>query len=192
MRLSGDNQLPLSERGRQQAQALAGRLASIAGAAAVLSSPLPRARETAAPIAAALGLPVGIEPGLQEVDFGDWEGMTFAEAARSAPAAMAAWSRNPRVAPPGGESFEQLAARVLPARDRIVAAHPGRTVIAVSHVTPIKLLLADGFGAPLESVYRVFLDTASISIVDYPEGRLSSVRLVNETSHLPAEAPRRG
>lgn len=187
MRLSGINQLPLSERGQAQADALAARLAGMPSVGAVLSSPLLRARQTAAPIAQALGLAVQIDEGLQEVDFGAWEGLTFAEAARSAPEEMAAWSRNPRVAPPGGESFEQLAARVLPARDKIIADYAGRTVIAVSHVSPIKLLLADGFGAPLESIYRVFLDTASISIVDYPEGRMSSVRLINETAHLPAD-----
>lgn len=187
MRLSGINQLPLSDRGLAQADALAARLRAVPSVAAVLSSPLLRAAQTAAPIAEAIGLDVQIEDGLQEVDFGAWEGLTFAEAARSAPEEMAAWSRNPRVAPPGGESFEQLAARVLPARDKIIADYAGRTVIAVSHVSPIKLLLADGFGAPLESIYRVFLDTASISIVDYPEGRTSSVRLVNETAHLPLD-----
>lgn len=184
MRLSGINQLSLSELGQSQADALAARLAGVPAVAAVLSSPLPRAVQTAAPIAEALDLDVQIDVGLQEVDFGVWEGLTFAEAARSAPEEMAAWARNPRVAPPGGESFEQLAARLLPTRDKIIADYAGRTVIAVSHVTPIKLLLADAFGAPLESVYRVFLDTASISIVDYPEGRMSSVRLVNETAHL--------
>jgi broad specificity phosphatase PhoE len=183
-RLSGRNDLPLTPRGVGQAAALAARLASTPDVAAIISSPLRRTQETAQHISQALGLEVRIEEGFQEVDFGAWEGQSFGEVAASAPEAMAAWAKDPRIAPPGGESFADLAARLRPARDKILADYAGRTVIVVSHVTPIKMLLVDAFGAPIESLYRVFLDTASVSIVDYPDGRLSSVRLINGTSHL--------
>lgn len=183
-RLSGRNELPLTEKGNAQAGALAARLGRLGDVAAVIASPLRRTRETAAHIAGALGLDVDIEPDVQEVDFGSWEGRTFGEIGQSDAAALAAWTGSPHAAPPGGESFAQLAERLRPARDRVVAAHPGRTVIVVSHVTPIKMLLVDALGAPLDSLYRVFLDPASVSVIDYPQGRLSSVSLINDTSHL--------
>lgn len=185
-KLSGINALPLSDLGNAQARALAARLAGTPDVAAVVSSPLVRAAQTATPIAAALGVSVTTEEGYREVDFGAWEGLSFGQATAGWPQDMAKWSRNPAVAAPGGESFAQLAQRVIPARDKTLADYAGRTVIVVSHVTPIKLLLADAIGAPLESLYRIFLDTASVSVVDYPDDGLSSVRLINDTSHLSA------
>jgi broad specificity phosphatase PhoE/ribonuclease HI len=184
-RLSGRNSLPLTEIGNAQARALANRMSALHDVAAVISSPLLRTRQTADHIASALGLGVHIEDGFQEVDFGDWEGSTFAELIERDSAAVAAWSGDPTAAPPGGESFAQLAIRLRPARDKVVEQYTGRTVIVVSHVTPIKMLLVDALGAPLESLYRVFLDPASVSIVDHSEGRSPSVRLINGTSHLP-------
>ena len=183
-RLSGRNELPLTDKGRAQARALAQRLAGLADVAAVVASPLRRTRDTAAPIAEALGLPVAVDAGFQEVDFGEWEGAAMGELSERDAAAVAAWSASPLAAPPGGESFAQLAERLRPARDRVLLAHPGRTVIVVSHVTPIKMMLVDALGGPLDSLYRLFLDPASVSIVDHPEGRPSSVSLVNGTAHL--------
>lgn len=183
-RLSGRNELALTEHGNAQAQALAGRLAGLPDVAAVISSPLLRTRETAAHIASALNVQVSIDDGFQEVDFGDWEGSTFGELNAVDARAVAAWSGDPLAAPPGGESFAQLAQRLRPARDKVIADYAGRTAVIVSHVTPIKMLLVDALGAPLDSLYRVFLDPASVSIVDYPLGGLPSVRLINGTSHL--------
>ncbi|MCU1688632.1 MAG: Phosphoglycerate mutase [Jatrophihabitantaceae bacterium] len=183
-RLSGRNELPLTDKGNAQARALAARMAKLTDVAAVITSPLLRTRETAAHIADAVGLDVVVEAGFQEVDFGEWEGQTFTELAQADAAALAAWSGSPTSAPPGGESFAQLAQRLRPARDKVLAGYPGRTVIIVSHVTPIKMLLVDSLGAPLDSLYRVFLDPASVSIVDHPDGRPSSVSLINGTSHL--------
>lgn len=186
-RLSGRNELPLTDKGIAQARALAARMAGLGDIAAVVSSPLRRTRETAAHIAAALGLEVQVEEGFQEVDFGEWEGKTFGEVGASDATALAAWSGSPQAAPPGGESFAQLAERLRPARDKVLAGYPGQTVIIVSHVTPIKMLLVDALGAPLESLYRVFLDPASVSVIDHPPGRPSSVSLINGTSHLAGE-----
>lgn len=183
-RLSGRNELPLTDTGQAQARALASRLATLSNVVAVISSPLLRTRETAAHIAAALSLDVVVEAGFQEIDFGEWEGRTVAEVADIDAAALAAWSASPDAAPPGGESFAQLAMRLRPARDQLLVGYPGQTVIIVSHVTPIKMLLVDALGAPLDSLYRVFLDPASVSIVNHPVGRASSVSLINDTSHL--------
>jgi broad specificity phosphatase PhoE len=150
----------------------------------VLTSPLRRARATATTVAAALGLEPLADDDLAETDFGAWEGLTFAEVRERFPAELDAWLGSVEVAPPGGESFAATAARTARARDRLVAAYPGRTVVVVTHVTPIKTLLRLALEAPPSTLYRLHLDVGSLSIVDwYPDGP-ASVRLVNDTSHL--------
>jgi broad specificity phosphatase PhoE/ribonuclease HI len=181
-RFSGRNDLPLNNVGRGQAAALAKR--SFGDVSAVLSSPLRRAVETAEAIAAPLGLPVGIVDGLIETDFGDWEGLTSAEARERNPVEFEAWRGSPDVAPPGGESFSAVGRRVRRAREEIIAQHPASTVVVVSHVTPIKTLVRFALDAPPTALFRLFLDTASVSRIDYWDDGNSSVRLVNDTGHL--------
>jgi broad specificity phosphatase PhoE len=181
-RFSGRNELPLAETGRAQAAALAAR--DFGEVTAVVSSPLRRAVETAEPIAAAHGLAVEIDDGLVETDFGRWEGLTFGEATDRDPELMAHWLNAPDAAPPGGESFVTVGERVRDAQQRISAAHPGGRLVVVSHVTPIKLLLRMALDAPPQAMFRIHLDTASVSIVDYLANGGCSVRLVNDTSHL--------
>jgi probable phosphoglycerate mutase len=181
-RLSGRNDLALDEAGRDQAAALAAR--ELGEVDVVVSSPLPRATQTAEPIAAAHGVPVETDDGLTETDFGTWEGLTFAEATERDPELMARWLNSPDVAPPGGESFVTVGERVRTAQQRIAAAHAGSRVLVVSHVTPIKLLLRFALDAPPQAMFRIHLDTASVSIVDYLSNGGASVRLVNDTSHL--------
>jgi broad specificity phosphatase PhoE/ribonuclease HI len=181
---SGRNDLALSELGASQAAALGRRASSFGPVAAVISSPLRRARETAAPIAATLGCPVEVAEGLVETDFGTWEGLTMAEVQERWPADHAAWLASPEQAPPGGESFTEVARRVRRARDEIIAAHPGETVVLVSHVTPIKILLVLVLEAPMSAMYRMSLDTASISSADYFPNGAGSMRSFNDTAHL--------
>jgi ribonuclease H / adenosylcobalamin/alpha-ribazole phosphatase len=88
------------------------------------------------------------------------------------------------VAPPGGESFDAVARRVWAARDRIAARHAARTVVVVSHVTPIKLLVRSALGAPPEAVFRMELDAASLSRISWWENGTASLRSFNDTSHL--------
>ncbi|MGN6608527.1 MAG: bifunctional RNase H/acid phosphatase [Jatrophihabitans sp.] len=183
-RFSGRNDLALDETGTAQASALARRFASIPDIAAVISSPLRRTVETATAIADAVGLTVATDDGLIETDFGDWEGLTFAEARERDADALTAWLASPDAAPPGGESFAAVTDRVAAARDRIVAAHPGRTLIVVSHVTPIKTLVRLALEAPPVALYRLHLDTASVSMIDWFADGNCSVRLVNDVSHL--------
>jgi ribonuclease H / adenosylcobalamin/alpha-ribazole phosphatase len=182
-RLSGRNDLPLSETGQQQAQALAERGFGD-DVVAVVSSPLPRARQTAEVIAAALGLELLVVDGLAEMDFGDWEGRTIAEVRGDDPSAVDAWTADPRVAAPGGESFDDVGRRVRRARDEILARHRHGTVVVVSHVTPIKWLITSALDAPTSALFRIHLDTASVSRVDYfPDGNCS-LALLNDTAHL--------
>ena len=181
-RFSGRNDLPLDGTGERQAAALAER--DLGDPVAVVSSPLRRARQTADAIAGPLGLTVGTDDDLAELDFGDWEGLTFDEARARDGAALDAWTGSPDAAPPDGESFTALGRRVRRAREVIVVAHADRTVVVVTHVTPIKTLVRFALDAPPQAMYRLHLDTASVSIIDYFADGNSSVRLVNDTSHL--------
>jgi len=185
LRYSGRVDPDLNAKGLAQAQALAARLAPLATRRpVVVSSPLKRAVATATLIADALGTGARTDDGLLEIDFGEWEGRTFAEVKQRWKAERKAWRTDSSVALPGGESVDQVARRVRAARDRLVAANPGGTVIAVSHVTPIKLLLCAALAAPNSSVFRFHLDTASVSTVDWYPDRVPLVRLVNDTAHL--------
>jgi len=182
-RFSGRNQLPLSLTGRAEAEAAAARAAGL-GVEVIVASPLLRTREIAEIVAAELGLPVTFDKDLVELDFGDVEGLTFDEAAKKHPLAARRFMSDISVAAPGGESINDVATRVARARRRILAEHAGKTVLVVSHVTPIKLFLAAGLGAGDEVVHRVFLEAASLSTVTWSSDGRTSVRAVNDTAHL--------
>ncbi|WP_410675130.1 bifunctional RNase H/acid phosphatase [Amycolatopsis sp. cmx-4-68] len=189
-RYSGRGDVPLTELGRAQAAGAAKRLAATEGlvvdgeAVPIISSPLTRTKQTAQAVADALGGRVETHPGLIETDFGEWEGLTFAEAAERDPELHRSWLGDSSVPPPGGESFDVVHRRVRKARDELLAEHGGRTLVLVSHVTPIKTLLRMGLDAGPQLLFRLHLDLASLSIVEfYPDGN-ASVRLVNDTSHL--------
>jgi probable phosphoglycerate mutase len=143
-----------------------------------------RAVQTAESIAAAQGRNVDIVDDLTETDFGGWEGLTIKEAIEADAALVRKWHHSPDVAPPGGESFAEVGARVEHARTQLLASHPDSTVVVVTHVTPIKLLVCRALEAPSVALFRLHLDTASVSIVDYFADGNISVRLVNDTSHL--------
>ena len=183
-RYSGRGNPELTEVGRSQAADAARYLAQKGGIAAVISSPLHRAHATATAAADALGLSVVIDENLTETDFGEWEGLTFPEAAKSHPDVHGRWLRDTSLAAPGGESFDEVGQRVRRARDRIVAEYPGATVLVVSHVTPIKTLLRLALDAGPSILYRMHLDLASLSIAEFYPDNGASVRLVNETSYL--------
>ena len=191
-RYSGRNELPLSRLGRDQADALADRAAATADIAAVLTSPLPRARQTAEAVATRLHLPVQEVPGLTEADFGEWEGLVGAEVRERWPREYAAWLGSAAGAPPGGESFDAVTTRVRRARDEMIRSFAGQIIVVVTHVTPIKTLLRLALEAPIVAMFRMQLDTASVSIIDYLEDGTASVRLVNDTSHLGSVSPPEG
>ncbi|MCV2462829.1 bifunctional RNase H/acid phosphatase [Streptomyces sp. ICN988] len=182
---SGGTDPSLSAVGREQAERVAASLARRGTIEAIVASPLARTRETAGIVAARLGLEVAIEEGLRETDFGAWEGLTFGEVRERYPDALDAWLASPDAEPTGGgESFAATGARIAATRDKLVAAYAGRTVLLVSHVTPIKTFLQLALGAPPESLFRMELSAASLSAVAYYADGGASVRLFNETSHL--------
>ncbi len=183
-RYSGRGNPALTDVGQRQAEAAAKYLGDRGGVAAVVTSPLQRAYDTAAKAAKALGLDVTVDDDLIETDFGAWEGLTFMEAAERDPELHRNWLRDTTIKPPDGESFDSVAQRVQRVRGRLIAEHAGETVLVVSHVTPIKTLLRLALDAGPGILYRLHLDLASLSIAEfYPDG-LASVRLVNETSYL--------
>ncbi|WP_019204159.1 histidine phosphatase family protein [Tsukamurella sp. 1534] len=180
---SGRGNPPLTETGHAQAAAAAGLLADTA-IDAILSSPLDRARQTAEEVAANRGLTVEVEPGLIETDFGQWDGLSFSEARTRDPELHGRWLGDTSVAAPGGESFDEVHARVAAVLERVTAEYRGRTVLLVSHVTPIKTALRIALDVGPQLLYRLHLDLASISIADfYPDGG-ASVRRVNHTPGL--------
>jgi ribonuclease H / adenosylcobalamin/alpha-ribazole phosphatase len=182
-RYAGRTDAPLTEVGVQQAAAAAKRLAS-AGLGVIVTSPLLRTVQTAQAVAAVTGAAVVTDDGFRETDFGAWEGLTFAEVRERWPAEMSAWLADPEVAPPGGESFTDVSARVTAALDRVLAARTGQTVLIVSHVTPIKMLVAAALLAPPAALYRMHLDVAALSEIDWYADGPAVLRSFNDTGHL--------
>ncbi|MEU9389711.1 bifunctional RNase H/acid phosphatase [Streptomyces sp. NPDC048324] len=182
---SGGTNPALSEVGREQAERVGAALARRGTVQAIVASPLARTRETAAIVARHLGLEVSVEDEIRETDFGAWEGLTFGEVRERYPDDLTRWLADPTVAPSGGgESFAATATRIAAARDKLVAAYAGRTVLLVSHVTPIKTFIQLALGAPPEALFRMELSAASLSAVAYYADGNASVRLFNDTSHL--------
>jgi broad specificity phosphatase PhoE len=148
--------------------------------AAVYASPLDRTRETAAPIAAGLGLEVLIDDGLIELDAGDWTGLELKAASK-----RKEWATIQRYPSgftfPGGESFVTMQARIVDALARLRAAHPGETVVAVSHADPIRAAVAHAMGTHLDLFQRVVVSPCSITTIAYGN-ESPTVLTVNDTS----------
>lgn len=177
--------LHLSDAGRQQAERAAERLKVLKRVDAVYASPLERARETAAPIASALGLRTSIDKGLLECDFGDWTGAELKKLMK-----RPEWSTVQRAPStfrfPNGESFTEMQTRMVSAVDRLRAKHPGGVVVCVSHADPIKAALAHAMGTHLDLFQRIVVSTCSVSAVAYSGGG-PIVLTVNSTGGSLAE-----
>lgn len=162
--------LHLSPVGRAQADRVAAAIAALERRpVAIYASPLERARETAAPIARALGLRVRTERGLLELDIGDWTGLSLKQAIRKPEwATVQRWPSGFRF--PGGETFGELTARVTDAVQKLTRAHPRETIVAVSHADPIRALVANAAGVPLDLFQRLAISTCSVSAITYTPG----------------------
>jgi broad specificity phosphatase PhoE len=182
-RFAGRGDIPLTAEGARQAK-LAARSLARTQIDVIVTSPLQRARKTAEAVAEATGAPLVVDEGLVEADFGAWEGMTFGEAGLKWPDELAAWMGSPDAVPPDGESFAMVALRVLESLDRVLEEHQRKTAVLVSHVTPIKTLVCRALLAPPEAMFRMNLDVASLSRVDWFDGGSGLVRSLNDTGHL--------
>jgi len=177
--------LHLSDTGRQQAERAAERLKVLTKVDAIYASPLERAKETAAPIAKALGLRTSIDKGLLECDFGDWTGAELKKLMKKPE-----WSTVQRAPStfrfPNGESFTEMQTRMVGAVDRLRVEHRGGVVVCVSHADPIKAVLAHAMGTHLDLFQRIVVSTCSVSAVAYTGGG-PIVLTVNSTGGSLAE-----
>ena len=177
--------LHLADVGREQAQRAAERIAALTKVDAIYASPLERARETAAPIAAARNLKVKIDKGLLECDFGQWTGAELKALMK-----LPEWNTVQRAPStftfPGGESFTAMQNRIVGAIDRLRAAHPGGVVVCVSHADPIKAAVAHALGTHIDLFQRIVISTCSVTAIAYGMGA-PVVLTVNSTGGSLAE-----
>lgn len=182
-RFRGRTDLPLDESGQAQAQAVAARLAG-EPLAAIYTSPLLRARQTIAPLADRLGLAIQPHEGLLDIHYGDWQGLTHAQAAAAYPELYACWRTTPRqVHFPGGESLADLQARLRSLLDDLTTRHPGQTVVLVGHQMVNKILACTLLGLDLDQIWRVRQDTAGLNLFQRPGDAWHTFSL-NDTCHL--------
>lgn len=168
--------IPLNETGRRQAEDLAAALAHLP-LAALYSSPLERARQSAEPLARRLNLPVRVHNGLQEIDFGEWQGLT-GEEMRSQPLWPQVQHRPSQVRFPGGESFEEAQQRMIAVMNELLATHPGDTLVACfSHSDSIRILVAHVLAMPLDAFQRLTVDPISVTVIRHHEERTRLVTL---------------
>jgi len=154
--------LHLSDKGREQAERAAARIAGLKKVDAVYASPMERTRETAAPIAKATGLRVRRDKGLLECDFGEWTGAEL-KALMKLPEWRTVQNRPSLFRFPGGESFGEMQLRITSSVQRLAAEHRGGTIVAVSHADPIKAAVAEAAGAHLDSFQRLVISPCSIT-----------------------------
>jgi probable phosphoglycerate mutase len=181
---AGGDAPALSEERRRQAELVATVLASSGRLDAVVCSPLRRTRETAEVVGERVGLPVREDDGWRECSFGEWDGLTMAEVRERWPDELDAWLSSTSVAPPGGESFDDVERRVRVARDRTIARHPRQRVLVVTHVTPIKQLVRLALGSGPDTLWRLDSSTGSLTTTRWWSDGAGSLASFNETAHL--------
>ena len=183
----------LSEAGIQDAQAVAEELSKVSHSGVyakvlkptvVVSSPIARTRETAAIIAAKLGIKVEINDDIAEIAFGDWDGHTNQEVAENWPDQYEQWRGDVKIAPPGGESLEEFDVRVQSGLAHILEKYEGQTVVVVSHVMPIRGFLKSAMQAGWPSYWRISVAPCSMSIVRFWGNEAAEITVVNQTKHL--------
>lgn len=182
----GRQDVPLNERGRAQAQAIARRYGEGSGITAIYASPLQRTVSTATPLAGALGLVVQTEPALIEMDIGELEELSFPEVRERYPDFVRRWLSDDcaDAQMPGGESARQVQERAWPAIERIRARHPEETVAVVTHNFVLLMTLCRVLHLPVERFRGIRQDLGAVSVVELTPER-STVITMNDRCHLP-------
>ncbi len=184
MKFQGHRDVPLSDNGIKQAKALAERL-NKQEISAVYSSDLGRAIQTAGEIALSRGMEVKALPGLREINFGRWEGMTFKEIKKDYPVLLKKWWENPlSTRLPDGECLSDLVDRVTGELKQIISSHANQQVAVVCHGGPIRALVATVLGMDLNQNWRIRQDNAALNIIDFPEWEKGILVLLNDRAHL--------
>ncbi len=185
-RFQGTHDSPLSEQGRRQVRSLVGVLRQLP-LAAVYSSPLQRAQETAQALAEAHGLPLVLADGLRELHMGEWEDRLLDDLAVEDAERLQAWWDSPHtVRMPGGESLLEVQDRAVRAFWDLAARHEGQTIALVAHGGVNKTVLLALLGAPLASYWRIRQSNACINMIEV-DGAQPRVIALNETAHLGAD-----
>ena len=186
-RFQGHSDVPLSEKGRAQAEALAQNLI-IDHVDAIYASDLIRAMETAAPLARRFGVDVIPDTALRELNFGTWEGRNFSDINAECPDAMKHFYSDPEKANiPNGEPFPVFQKRVAGGVSEIVRAQQGKRVVIVSHGASIRILLADILAMPIRSIWHVSQLNTAVNKIRFEDDGFAIVTLMNDTSHLRTE-----
>jgi probable phosphoglycerate mutase len=167
--------IPLSEKGQEQAERVAARLADLP-VAAVYASPVQRCQETARAIAQRHGLDVVTNDGLEEADYGEWTGQKLADLAKT-PLWRVVQARPSMARFPGGESMRAMQSRAVDAVEQIVAAHPHELVVAVSHADVIRLVVAQFAGVHLDLFQRLWVSPASVTALAFDGPGVGIVKL---------------
>jgi len=179
----GRADIPLSEAGLQQAEALANRLAG-EPVSAIYSSPLKRAYVTAEHLAARCRAALRPVERFTDISYGEWEGQHYQQVERAYPELYAGWQTEPHlVRPPGGETLAEVRQRAAAALDQVIAQHPVCTVAVVSHRAVNKVLLSMALGLGDDGFWRIRQDTCCLNMLEWDGGRFA-VCLLNDTCHL--------
>lgn len=183
-RFQGHSDVPLSETGRAQAEAL-GRNLALDHVDAIYASDLTRAIETAAPLAARFGLTVTPDPLLRELNFGAWEGRSFSDVNAENPNAMKQFYNDPEYADiPDSEPFPDFQKRVAGRVREIAELHRGKRIVIVSHGASIRILLADILAMPIRSIWHISQLNTAVNKIRFEDDGFAIVTLMNDTSHL--------
>jgi probable phosphoglycerate mutase len=182
-RFTGGRDVALTPAGERQAEAAAAALATV-GLQAVYASPLERTRVSAELIATPYRFPVRLDPRFAEMRFGEWEGLTFTEAAAKTPSLYTQWRTAPHVmTSPGGESLTAVAARVADGIAALQAAHPDETVALVTHAIVVRLIVLAALGLDAERLWSLDASPGGLTEIEYRPGWVT-VHRMNTLSHL--------
>jgi phosphoserine phosphatase len=183
-RFRGRLDLPLTALGKRQIAATSRRINAAWRIAAVYTSPMSRCVVTGQAIAASSGLTAGVLPGLNDIDYGEWQGLTRDEAAARWPDAVATWYRAPQlVQPQGGETLQDVLARAAAMLRELVARHRDDTIALVGHDSVNRVILIHALDLPLSRYWALAQEPAAINELDFVQGTFA-IQTINETYHL--------
>lgn len=186
--IRGQVDVHLDETGLAQAAATATRIAAEWKPVALYSSPLRRALQTAHLIADRLGLEVRTVAGFNDMNFGQWQGLSYTEVRQRWPEMSQAWLRTPHtVTFPNGESLAQVRQRGMSALHQVIKQHPDHDVVIVGHTVLNRVLLCAALGLDDSHHWRIGQDTCAVNMIEWREG-VFFIGSLNETWHLRADA----
>ncbi|WP_454872145.1 histidine phosphatase family protein [Paraburkholderia xenovorans] len=184
-RFRGRMQLALTDLGRRQAQALANAVAEKFQPVAIYTSPMQRCRDTGAAIAAACGKSSYVQPGIDDIDYGQWQWKSHEEASQQFPVELALWKTAPQwMRFPGGESLQSVALRTADAVRELLQSFEHETIVLVAHDSVNRVLLTQALDLPLSAYWQIQQGPCCINLLDVGADGKVAVHSVNETTHL--------